>query len=105
MRTHISPTFVQAASVPRDTIPRICDAIDDCCFNDAAGCENQGFGSDYCNGPTGSTKMCSNFLTTAGTVPSCDGADCCEISTGWGGSCDYSPEIAAPTATPTDGAR
>lgn len=65
-----------------------CDGTDnDCCFNNFDGCRNQHGSIETC---TLHPNLCSNFKTDAAHgahVPSCNGADCCVITTGLGGSC------------------
>lgn len=59
----------------------------DCCFNNFDGCRNQHGSIETC---TLHPSLCSNFKTDAAHgahVPSCNGADCCVITTGLGGSC------------------
>ncbi|KAH9866123.1 hypothetical protein J1614_008687, partial [Plenodomus biglobosus] len=51
----------------------------DCCWNDRQGCENQHFDGDSC-GPQHEADFCEHFGVSCG-------ADCCQISTGWGRAC------------------
>lgn len=64
-----------------------CNDKNDCCFNNYDGCRNQGLKRKTCKN---NDRLCSKFKTDKAhgeVVPSCDGADCCVISTGLGGSC------------------
>ncbi|KAH7374777.1 hypothetical protein B0T11DRAFT_322890 [Plectosphaerella cucumerina] len=60
---------------------------DDCCWNDEAGCDNQHGLKNPCWRPEYQANLCKNFKTDAGGPVSCNGADCCAISTGWGRGC------------------
>lgn len=60
-----------------------CGTDNDCCYNSVDSCINQHFKYRSCKKAT----LCENQKTLTGAVPSCNGADCCVISTGLGGSC------------------
>ncbi|CAG8956492.1 hypothetical protein HYFRA_00003878 [Hymenoscyphus fraxineus] len=61
----------------------------DCCWNNMDGCVNQHghFGQTPCAKKSYREDFCENFKTDRGARVSCDGADCCRISTGKGRSC------------------
>ncbi|RDI76582.1 hypothetical protein Vi05172_g13430 [Venturia inaequalis] len=74
-------TFTEAGHRTR------CNDANDCCFNNYDGCRNQHHSHHYC---THSDRFCRRFLTDKDhgiKIPSCDGWDCCKITTGEGGSC------------------
>ncbi|KAE9975740.1 hypothetical protein EG328_002992 [Venturia inaequalis] len=70
------------------TLKAHCNGNDnDCCFNNSAGCRNQRGSFLKCDD---NENLCKNFKTDKDhgeVTPSYDGADCCVISTGYGGSC------------------
>ncbi|CBY01159.1 predicted protein [Plenodomus lingam JN3] len=57
-----------------------CNGIEqDCCWNDKQGCMNQHKNWDVC-GKSHEANFCENYKVSCG-------ADCCQISTGWGRAC------------------